>query len=150
MQIIKDKKIIQDTWHFVADNEPLAKGDITVTVKRWQKDKTALLAHQGQLGLRLNSTDDIESLKDDLAQFKLIELYFAAFTDGRSFSQAWLLRNRLNYQGDIKATGHFMRDQLFYLYRVGVNIFKLDDGHDMLGAVSLLNDFSVSYQASTN
>lgn len=150
MQIIKDQKIIQDTWHFVEDDALLPDGNISVSVQRWLKDKETLLQHDGQVGIRLISTDDIENIRDDLPQLKLIELYFAAFTDGRSFSHAWMLRNRYDFQGDIKAVGHFMRDQMFYLHRVGVNVFKLEDSHDMLGALNLLNDFSVSYQASTN
>ncbi|MBC8392295.1 MAG: DUF934 domain-containing protein, partial [Deltaproteobacteria bacterium] len=79
---------------------------------------------------------------------QLIELDFPAFTDGRIFSHAWLLRGRYNYQGEIRATGHFMPDQVFYLSRVGVNAFNLEKTEDLPVALSNLNDFSVNYQKS--
>jgi uncharacterized protein (DUF934 family) len=146
MQIIKDKKIVEDSFRYLADDENLVSGNISVSLARWQAEKAQLLNHAGKVGLRLNVEDDIAGLADDLNKFPLLELNFAAFTDGRSFSRAKLLRQRLGYQGEIRAVGQFMVDQVCYLSKVGVNAFQLDNVEQLPVALKTLDDFSVSYQ----
>ena len=148
MQIIKDKQIVDDSWSYVADNEELKDGDISVSLARWKKDKQQLLKTNGKIGVRIGPDDSVEDITADLKDIQLIELDFPAFADGRIFSHAWLLRGRYNYQGEIRATGHFMRDQVIYLSRVGVNAFSLEKTEDLPVALSNLNDFSVNYQKS--
>ncbi|MGR9052652.1 MAG: DUF934 domain-containing protein [Gammaproteobacteria bacterium] len=150
MQIIKDKNIIEDHWHYADDDAVLPEGDVTVTLERWRNQKDQLLQRGTGIGLRLNTTDAIEDIADDLDRLQLIELNFSAFTDGRSFTQAWLLRNRFNYQGEVRAVGKFMVDQVFYLSRTGVNAFQLADSEKLPVALSTLNDFSVYYQRSAD
>jgi uncharacterized protein (DUF934 family) len=48
-----------------------------------------------------------------------IELNFPKFSDGRAFSQAFLLRRRLRFAGDIRATGDVLIDQLVQMQRTG-------------------------------
>ncbi|WP_031433857.1 DUF934 domain-containing protein [Methylomarinum vadi] len=150
MQIIKDKQITDNTWTFVADDEALKNGDISVSLPRWKKDKEHILKHDGKIGIRLTSTDDVSNLAEDLDKISLIEIDFPAFTDGRGFSQARLLRGRYHFQGEIRATGHFIPDQAFYLSRVGINAFELKTDKELNTALSALNDFSVHYQISSN
>ncbi|MGR9116624.1 MAG: DUF934 domain-containing protein [Gammaproteobacteria bacterium] len=150
MQIIKDKKIIEDHWQHAPDDADLPQGDITVSTTRWHKEKQQLLNRPGKIGLRLDSREAIEDIAEDLNRIDLIELNFSAFTDGRSFTQAWLLRNRFNYSGEIRAVGNFMIDQVFYLHRTGVNAFALAQSDKLPVALSTLNDFSVAYQPSVN
>lgn len=149
MQIIRDKQIIPDTWTFIADDSPLQEGDICVSMSRWKKDAATLKNHTGKLGVRLASTDNVIELADTIADIHLVELDFPAFTDGRGFSQARLLRHRFNYQGEIRATGKFMADQAFYMSRVGINAFAMQSEKELQTALSTLDDFSVSYQSST-
>ncbi|WP_305909243.1 DUF934 domain-containing protein [Methylomarinum sp. Ch1-1] len=150
MQIIKDKQITDNTWTFVADDDALSNGDISVTLTRWKKDKERILKREGKIGIRLATSDEVADLAEDLDKINLIELEFPVFTDGRAFSQARLLRGRYHYQGEIRAIGGFMADQAFYLSRVGVNAFQLDNAEALNTALSTLNDFSVHYQASSN
>jgi uncharacterized protein (DUF934 family) len=149
MPIIKDQQISENTWQFVADDAPLADGDITVTLQRWTQDKTQLMQRSAKVGVRLAPVDLVDALSDDLSSISLIELNFPAFTDGRSFSQARLLRSRYSYQGEIRAVGNYMPDQVFYLHRVGVNAFEFNSAKDIDLAMSAVNDFSVRYQPST-
>jgi len=150
MQIIKDKQIIDDNWNYVADDAELSDGDISVSLAKWQKDRQQLLDHKGKLGVRIGATDSVEDLVADLAHLQLIELDFPDFADGRLFSQAWLLRSRYHYRGEIRATGHYMPDQVFYLSRVGVNAFKPEKAEYLAAELSRLNDFTVNYQKSIN
>jgi len=148
MQIIKDKQIVDDSWNYVADDAKIQDGDISVSLARWKKDQQQLLESNGKIGVRIGPADSIEDIAADLKDIQLIELDFPAFADGRIFSHAWLLRGRYSYQGEIRATGCFMPDQVFYLSRVGVNAFSLEKTEDLPVALSTLNDFSVNYQKS--
>lgn len=148
MQIIKDRQIIDDNWSFVADDAELKTGNISVSLARWKIDKQQLLNSKEKIGVRIGPADSVEDIGIDLKGISLVELDFPAFTDGRIFSHAWLLRGRYNYQGEIRATGHFMPDQVFYLSRVGVNAFHFEQAEDLPLALATLNDFTVNYQKS--
>jgi uncharacterized protein (DUF934 family) len=147
MQLIKDQQIIDDSQQFIADEQALpSTGDITVSLARWNKERKQLLQHAGKLGVRLGPTDTASDLAADLENLPLIEIDFPVYTDGRGFSLAQQLRKQLHYQGEIRAVGQFMADQVFYLSRVGVNAFKLPNPEHLPTALSTLNDFSYSYQ----
>ena len=150
MQLIKDQQIIENTWQYLADNEELKTGNVSVSFARWQRDKQQLLAHEGKLGVRMSSTDSVDELADDLEKLQLIELDFPDFADGRLFSQAWLLRGRYHYQGEIRAIGYYIPDQVFYLARVGVNAFSPKVSEELSDIMNKLNDFTVNYQRSIN
>lgn len=150
MQIIKDKQIIDDNWSHVADDAELKAGNISVSLARWKHDKQQLLAHPGKLGVRIGPADSVDDIAGDLKDIQLIELDFPDFADGRLFSHAWLLRGRYNFQGELRATGHYMADQVFYLSRVGVNAFYPEKAEDLPVVLSHLNDFTVKYQISIN
>ena len=150
MQIIKDQQIIDDTWNYVADDAELKSGNISVSLARWKQDKQQLLTHDGKLGVRIGPADAVNDIAPDLKNIQLIELDFPDFADGRLFSHAWLLRDRYNFQGELRATGHYMPDQVFYLSRVGVNAFNPEKVEDLPVVLSHLNDFTVKYQSSIN
>jgi len=150
MQIVKDKQIIEDSWHYIADDAELKPGDVSVSVDRWKKDKQQLLSRNGKIGIRIAPDDSIEEIADDLEKIQLIELDFPALADGRLFSHSWLLRSRYHYQGEIRATGHYLPDQVFYLSRVGVNAFNPEKQEDLALLLASLSDFSVKYQISIN
>jgi uncharacterized protein (DUF934 family) len=151
MQIIKDKQLLaNDNWTFVADDDELPAGDITVSVGRWLAEKAQLLTRTAKTGLRIKSTDKVDDLNGHLDGVALIELDFPGFGDGRLFSHAQLLRSKLAYQGEIRAIGNYLPDQVFYLTRVGVNAFQVDNEQHIPLVLSSIDDFSVRYQASVN
>ena len=55
----------------------------------------------------------------DLSGVDRVDLQFPKFTDGRAFSQAFLLRRRLGFAGAIRATGDVLVDQLQQMARTG-------------------------------
>ena len=150
MQIVKDKEIVNDTWRYIADEEEPVTGDISVSLARWKKDRQELLNRNGKLGIRISPDDSVTELSGDLAHIQLVELDFPEFADGRLFSQAWLLRRRYTFQGEIRATGYFMPDQIFSLSRVGVNAFAPAKAERVFDLITYLNDFTVTYQESVN
>lgn len=150
MQIIKDKAIIEDTFTRIADDAELSGGDVCVSLARWKSDREWLLAYPGKLGVAISASDNVAELADDLRHIHLIELDFSNFADGRLFSHAWLLRGRYQYQGEIRATGNYIMDQVFYLARVGVNAFVPAKAEQLQTVLNNLSDFSVKYQPSIN
>jgi uncharacterized protein (DUF934 family) len=99
-----------------------------------------------RLGLDLEVGDAIGEVSAWLPRFELIRLNFEAFSDGRPFSQARLLRERYAYRGDIRAHGQVLRDQLSFMQRCGINQFSLADGEDVDLALDAFQDISESYQ----
>lgn len=150
MQIIKDNQITNDAWEYRPDDVELGDGDVTISLTRLQQQGNELMKHKGKLGVRIVPADSVEGLADYLPTMALVELYFPELADGRLFSHAWLLRNRFNYTGEMRATGHYLPDQVFYLSRVGVNSFYPEKAKDLSVTLTSLDDFSVKYQPSVN
>lgn len=151
MQIIKDKEITEDHWQHIADNPIPPEGCITVSLNRWNAEKDRLIAREGgELGLRISTNDCLDAITDDLEHFQLIALEFPTFTDGRTFSFARLLRERCHFQGELRAVGDFLPDQVFFLARVGVNAFEFDEAADLNDALSALDTFTVAYQTAAD
>ncbi len=82
----------------------------------------------------------------ELRRLSAIAVNFPVLTDGRGFSCARELRER-GYRGELRAVGHFIRDQMFYLKRCGFNAFQPADDSGLEQALASLGDFSESYQA---
>jgi uncharacterized protein (DUF934 family) len=96
--------------------------------------------------LTLANTEDVLQLGDRLDGVNLVMLDFPKFTDGRAYSQARLLRERLGYRGELRATGAVFLDQLPFLLRCGFDSFESDQkgfGEALARARTL---FSVVYQ----
>ena len=77
-----------------------------------------------------------------------IDLHFPKFTDGRAYSQAFLLRRRLGFQGEIRATGDVLIDQLVSMSRTGFDVAVLRDGLDASAAQRQFDRFPAFYQGS--
>ena len=75
-----------------------------------------------------------------------IDLNFPKFTDGRAFSQAFLLRRRLGFQGEIRATGDVLIDQLVQMQRMGFSSAVLREGVDASAAQRQFDRFAAFYQ----
>jgi uncharacterized protein (DUF934 family) len=76
-----------------------------------------------------------------------IELSFPKFSDGRAFSQAYLLRRRRRFTGDIRATGDVLIDQLVQMQRTGFSSAVLKEGKDIGEAQRQFDRYAEFYQA---
>ena len=85
----------------------------------------------------------IEVCLDDVER---IDLDFPKFTDGRAYSQAFLLRRRLGFKGDIRATGDVLIDQLVQMERTGFSSAVLKEGVDASDAQRQFDRFAAFYQ----
>ena len=77
-----------------------------------------------------------------------IDLHFPKFTDGRAYSQAFLLRRRLGFKGEIRATGDVLIDQLVAMARTGFDVAVLREGLDPSAAQRQFDRFPSFYQGS--
>jgi uncharacterized protein (DUF934 family) len=96
--------------------------------------------------ISLSNDADLRNLS--LNGVKRIDLHFPKFTDGRAYSQAFLLRRRLNFQGEIRATGDVLIDQLVAMSRTGFDVAVLRDGLDATAAQLQFDRFPAFYQGS--
>ena len=71
--------------------------------------------------------NDLDPREQTLAGVTRIDLHFPKFTDGRAFSQAFLLSRRLGFKGEIVATGDVLIDQLAQMQRSGFTSAVLRD-----------------------
>jgi uncharacterized protein (DUF934 family) len=152
--IIKNKAVVADDWTVLrlAENESqeavaVPEGKVIVPLKVWQAQRTTLEG-RAELAVWIASSERPEELKDELARFKLVAVDFPKFADGRGYSIAYNLRARLGYAGELRAIGDVLRDQLFYMQRVGFDAFAVREDRDIHDALKGLTDFSDVYQSS--
>lgn len=154
--IIKDKTIVDDDWSVLRLKEndtpegvTVPAGKVIVPLKVWQAQRDKL-QHRADLGVWLASAERAEELQNDLAMFSVIAVDFPRFADGRGYSIAYHLRARFGYRGELRAIGDVLRDQLFYMQRVGFDAFAPRADKDIHEALKGLSDFSIIYQASAD
>lgn len=92
--------------------------------------------------------NDVDPRTVSLDGVKRIDLNFPKFTDGRAYSQAFLLRRRLGFQGEIRATGDVLIDQLVAMARTGFDVAVLRQGLDASAAQRQFDRFPAFYQGS--
>ena len=73
----------------------------------------------------LGNDVDVETIAGDLDRCASIALVFPTWTDGRAYSQARLLRARLRFGGEIRATGDVLADMMPLLARCGFDAVQL-------------------------
>ena len=105
--------------------------------------------HQGvESAVVLALANDVDPRTLDLNGVDRIDLQFPAFTDGRAYSQAFLLRRRLRFAGELRATGDVLIDQLVQMQRIGFDVAVLKDGIDASAAQRQLDRYAGFYQGS--
>lgn len=150
MPLIKNGAEIANDWTFVAEGDPLPEtGKFSVSLGRF------LALKQGQEngplpdGVRLAPADKAEDLEPYLSELALIEIDFPRYTDGRGYSHAQLLRRRYQYAGELRAVGHVLRDQIFYMHRSGFDAYETARA-GLSEVVEALNEYSVVYQPAAD
>jgi len=118
----------EDAFTFVADDEDLVQGDLILSLARFQAEGDRLLHEGRQVGVRLESDQEVEALAYDLPRIAVVALAFPKFRDGRHYSNARLLRERYNYRGEIRAVGDVLREQAGFMVRCGFDAFEPADG----------------------
>jgi len=147
MALIRDDQLVEDTFRLVGADEALpSEGGVIVPLERWQRERDALRSRGEPVGVRLRSDESPELIADDLDGIAVVALEFPQFRDGRAYTWARMLRERFGFDGEVRAVGDVLMEQLHFMLRTGFNAFEVA-GDDPLGQYQTArNEFSVWYQ----
>jgi len=148
-RLLRDRQIVIDEWLYVAEAAADASAPLIVTFDQWKMEPDTWMARGSPLGVVLSSAHKVEELAPDLEHFSLVAAEFSGPGEGRGYTQARLLRERWNFKGELRATGHVRTDQVFFMARCGFNSFELPDT-DFDAALAAFSTFSAAYQPSND
>jgi len=109
----------------------------------------AFLDQPEAVSVRIEGGDDVRLLEPAFARLKLVEVDFPRFRDGRGYSSARILRE-MGYQGELKAVGDVLVDQLLFMRRCGFDSFAPNAPIDLAVAVRALNQYDFVYQQAAD
>ena len=144
--ILRRRDIVADRWRYLG--EEVAAGDpLIVPLADLRAERERWWNWTGRLGARLNPSERVEAVVADLPRLDLVALEFPNPGDGRGYSQARLLRERLRFRGELRALGAGVRqDQAFLLARCGIDSLETPAGVDLEAVRAALDRYDVAYQ----
>ncbi|MFO1101601.1 MAG: DUF934 domain-containing protein [Methylocystis sp.] len=149
MALISDGRFIEDGWRRLAEEEALPKsGKVIVSLARLQH-ALDVLRPESALGVIVPNTTEPSALVDALPRLALVSISFPAFSDGRGFSLARLLR-RAGFKGELRASGRLVADQYAHAVGCGFDTIEIPDDlaerQDEEQWRAALNVYAMSYQ----
>jgi uncharacterized protein (DUF934 family) len=120
--------LVEDPFTAVADDEDIPHGDVIISLTRFQAEGERLLSEGRSVGVRVESDEAVEALAYDLPRIAVVALAFPRYRDGRAYSAARLLRERLGFTGEVRAVGDVLREQARFMVRCGFDAFEPADG----------------------
>jgi uncharacterized protein (DUF934 family) len=99
--------------------------------------------------VRIEPGDDARALLPYLDQLALVEVNFPAWTDGRGYSSARVLREA-GYTGEIRAVGDIVIDMLGHLKRCGFDAFAPEHPLNPADAQNAFDRWDNVYQATAD
>ena len=105
----------------------LNKKKVILTKNLWIEKKQILKEKKINVGIQINSDESLDEITEDLQYFSLIQFNFLTFKDGRPFSIAKILRKKLNFKKEIRASGHILPDQYIFLIRCGFDTVEIEE-----------------------
>jgi uncharacterized protein (DUF934 family) len=155
-RLLRDHRIVVDDWRYAGDPEIAAGAAVPGTAVPlilnfavWLTERARWEDYGGPLGVLLAPAHAVEQLAPDLARFACVAAEFPGPSEGRGYTQGRLLRERYRFAGELRATGHVGRDQLFFLARCGFNSFELPEA-ELEPARAALATFSAAYQSAND
>jgi uncharacterized protein (DUF934 family) len=153
--LIRDARLESDVWRVFAPSGaaglPADEPGWIVPLGLWQSAAGALRARAHPVGVQLAPDSELKNWADengaiDFTGIAFVAIDFPAYTDGRGYSIAQLLRRKYGYAGELRAVGDVMIDTIHYQARVGFDSFLVKPGHDPKKALDAFKTFSVHYQ----
>lgn len=151
MKLVKNSVTVADEWTTVADDGELPEGGaVIVSLARFKAERDTLVGRNAPIGLRLKSNEQPSVVAEDLERFSVVALEFPIFRDGRAYSHASQLRGRFAYQGEIRAVGDVLWDQIPNMLRCGFDAFEVPDDFPLEAFEEAKTVFSHVYQPDTS
>lgn len=149
------KIIADDPWIFINSEADLiqynTREHLILPLKLWLAMLPLNLTHEHSLASNavwLAPDDNEELLAPWLNVLPLIALQFPSFRDGRAYTQAYVLRTKLNWRGELRALGDVLRDQLSHMRQCGFTSFVIRADKSAADALKGLLGISVLYSRS--
>lgn len=118
-----------DGWRHAGASEEAAGGEAVilslVAFQKLRADRRNAMV--GRLGVLLEPAEPVTAIVPSLGDLALVALAFPAFSDGRSFSKAEVLRRRHGWAGPLRAVGDVLIDQIPHMLRTGFDEFEVSD-----------------------
>jgi len=118
----------EDAFADVADENLTPEGPVILSLARFQTEGDALISAGRRVGVRVQSDEEVETLAYDLPRLAVVALVFPKYRDGRAYTTARLLRQRLGFTGEVRAVGDVLREQAGFMVRCGFDSFAPADG----------------------
>ncbi len=151
MPLLKDGQIVSDAWVRVTDDVDISEEmAVVVSLERWLDQAETLKSRNAPVAVAIRNDQSPSEIVDDLDAIDAVFLNFPAYTDGRAYSQARLLRQRYGFGGEIRATGNVLRDQYAFMQRCGFDAFEVKEGVDLAGWGRFATSMSEGYQTAAD
>ncbi|MCO6049468.1 DUF934 domain-containing protein [Mesorhizobium sp. RP14(2022)] len=120
---------IEDDWTHVESAEALSgNGRFILPLAAFlEMSGEAREAAADRIGVQILPGEELSEIEPYLGSLPLVALAFPAFSDGRSFSKAELLRSRYGFEKIVRATGQVLVDQLPHMLRLGFTEFEISN-----------------------
>ncbi|MEN0035838.1 MAG: DUF934 domain-containing protein [Cellvibrio sp.] len=150
-----DAKIVtNDRWQLIndeAEETAVDKDSVILPLSLWQQRQSVevLAGRESSAdGIYLSPDDDETLLYPWLSVLPLIAIQFPSFRDGRGYTQAYMLRVRMGWAGELRAVGDVLRDQLSHMRQCGFDSFAVREDKSVEDALKGLRGLSVTYGRS--
>lgn len=153
--LIKGNQIADNPWQLIEKTaefaiDTISDSDYVLLPLTVWLSAIEQVKNKNNIGVWLDSDESAEPLAEHCQSLSLIAINFPVFSDGRGYSYARSLRDYYGYEGELRAIGDVLRDQLFFYQRCGFNSYLLREDQDATKAIDGLNDFSAVYQVGSD
>ena len=124
MALWREGGFAEEDWTRL-DDDAAVSGKAIVTLARWRREAETLRGHD--VGVELHAGKDAQGALAEVADRPLVALKFDKFGDGRAFSYAILLRQRLGFRGELRAVGDVLLDEIPLMLRCGFTSFEVSN-----------------------
>lgn len=147
MLLLRGDEIRTDERIRVPADAPVpAAGALLLDLARLRAEAEHLWHRPDGVGVELLAAEPVEALADWLGRIDLVALRFPAFTDGRPFSAARILRQRYRFTGEVRAVGRLIPDQRQFLHQCGFDTIAIA-ASELPRWVTARTRISLTYQA---
>lgn len=159
--LVVDGETAKEGWAYLNDDAPLsAPGDAPtiISLTRLKAEAETLRARNAPLGVVLAADgdgktslgEDVHELEPYLDMLSLVSLRFPIYRNGRGYSAARVLREQMNFTGELRASGEVLYDQWAMMARCGINAFELASDITLETFKTALGELSGAYQPAAD
>ena len=155
-----DKKLIIDgaeganIWRYLEDETPITNDPVIISLNRLQTEGAALATAGTPFGVILRAGEkqgeDVHALAPFIDKLAVIAIEFPVYRNGRGYSAARILREQMNYRGEIRAIGEVLFDQWQFMHRCGINAFEINADISLETFNEALGELSAAYQPAAD